>query len=248
MVGDDACRGTRWGQSGFRKLIDRTAAQRLESLLKDAQAKGGQLNPSNPRADGKRFPVSLVTGMNQQMRLFQEEAFGPVVGVMGLPDKDFAQHALRMANSSELSGDLAASLFTSQPESQQTRRIAWELKQGIVAVNTYPGVAFATSLPWGAGPAGLSGRGWVHNYQFVTRSELAEDRLNRAAWQERLWSPVLGGSLVAQCWRATITGFCTSRGSSNKGLFQSTTIPALCNPSAFDIRPGKTGNDRTLSR
>ena len=164
--------GVRGGKDGFRKLIDQTAAQRLESLLEDARAKGGQLNPFNPRADGKTFPVSLVTGMNQQMRLFQEEAFGPVVGVMGLPDKDFAQHALRMANSSELSGDLAASLFTSQPESEQTRRIAWELKQGIVTVNTYPGVAFATSLPWGAGPAGLSGRGWVHNYHLLPEASL----------------------------------------------------------------------------
>jgi acyl-CoA reductase-like NAD-dependent aldehyde dehydrogenase len=162
----------RGGSNGFRQLIDRTAAQRLENLLEDAQANGGQLSPPNPRAQGKTFPVSLVTGMKQQMRLFQEEAFGPIVGIMGLPDKDFEQQALRMANSSELLGDLAASLFTSQPESEQTRRIACELKQGIVAVNTYPGVAFATSLPWGAGPAGLSGRGWVHNYQFLSEASL----------------------------------------------------------------------------
>jgi acyl-CoA reductase-like NAD-dependent aldehyde dehydrogenase len=162
----------RGGSDGFRTLIDATAAQRLESLLIDAQVDGAQLTPADPRARGKAFPVSLVSGVKPRMRLFREEAFGPVVGVMGLQDSDFEQHALRMANSRELSGDLAASLFTSKHESDQTRRMIGKLKHGIVTVNTYPGVAFATSLPWGAGPAGLSGRGWVHNYQCLPEAKL----------------------------------------------------------------------------
>lgn len=162
----------RGGSDGFRQLIDTAAAQRMESLLDDAQAKGAQLTPSDPKARGKTCPVSLVTGMKQPMRLFQEEAFGPVVGIMSLQDRDFEHRALRMANSSDLSGDLAASLFTSQPESDLTRRIAGKLKHGIVTVNAYPGVAFATSLPWGAGQAGLSGRGWVHNYRNLPEANL----------------------------------------------------------------------------
>jgi len=163
---------SRGGSNGYRQLIDATAAQRLESLLADAQAKGAHLTPADPRARGGTFPVSLVTGVTQHMQLFQEEAFGPIVGVMGLDDQNFERLALVIANSSELSGDLAASLFTSQPESDQTKRMAGNLKHGIVTVNTYPGVAFATSLPWGAGPAGLSGRGWVHNYHYQPEASL----------------------------------------------------------------------------
>jgi hypothetical protein len=47
-----------------------------------------------------------------------------------------------------------------------------ELRHGIVAINTYPGVAFATSVPWGAGPARMSGNGWVHNYAFLPECEI----------------------------------------------------------------------------
>ena len=127
--------------------------------------------PADPRARGKEFPVTLIGGVIQNMQLFREEAFGPVIGVMGLEDNDFEQHALKMANS-ELSGDLAASIFTFKHESEQTRRIIGNLKHGIVTVNAYPGIAFAVSFPWGAGPAGLSGRGWIHNYQRLPEETL----------------------------------------------------------------------------
>jgi coniferyl-aldehyde dehydrogenase len=155
-----------------RPLIDEAAAQRLEGLLTDAQAKGAQSMPADARARGREFPVTLVRGVNQNMQLFHEEAFGPVIGVMGLEEDDFEQRALKMANSRHLSGDLAASIFTFKHESEQTWRMIGKLKHGIVTVNAYPGVAFATSFPWGAGPAGLSGRGWVHNYQRLPEETL----------------------------------------------------------------------------
>jgi hypothetical protein len=98
------------------------------------------------------------------MRLFREEAFGPIVGLLPLPDADFPRQALALANSEHLSGDLGISLFTSAPESAGMQQLAATLRHGIVTINTYPGVAFATSVPWGAGARGLSGRGWVHNY------------------------------------------------------------------------------------
>ena len=50
--------------------------------------------------------------------------------------------------------------------------MAQELRHGIVTIDTYPGVAFATSVPWGAGPARMSGNGWVHNYGFLPESEI----------------------------------------------------------------------------
>ena len=106
------------------------------------------------------------------MRIFNEEAFGPVAGLLPLPMEGFAAEAMAVANSSRLSGDLGISLFTSRPHSPEIQQMARDLRHGIVTINTYPGVAFATSVPWGAGPARMSGSGWVHNYAFLPESQI----------------------------------------------------------------------------
>jgi hypothetical protein len=90
-----------------------------------------------------------------------------VLGVMALPDEVFFPKALNLANSTLLGGDLGISIFTSQPNSAAIQEFAVQLRHGMVAINTYPGVSFATSLPWGPGASGLSGYGWVHNYEFL---------------------------------------------------------------------------------
>jgi Aldehyde dehydrogenase family len=165
--------GARGGGSvGGRKLVDAGAAQRLEVWAAGLAAKGARLTPGQPRADSEYFPPCLIQGIDDSMRIFNEEAFGPVAGVLPLPVEGFASRALAVANSARLSGDLGISLFTAHPQSLEIQRLALELRHGIVTVNTYPGVAFATSLPWGAGPAQISGSGWVHNYSFLPESDI----------------------------------------------------------------------------
>ncbi|MSO22091.1 MAG: aldehyde dehydrogenase [Acidobacteria bacterium] len=160
------------GRAGGRKLVDAGAARRLEVWTVDLAAEGARLTPEQPRADSEYFPVCIIQEIDEKMRIFNEEAFGPVAGLLPLPVEGFAARALVVANSALLSGDLGISLFTSRPHSPEIQRMAQELRHGIVTINTYPGVAFATSLPWGAGPARMSGSGWVHNYAFLPESEI----------------------------------------------------------------------------
>jgi acyl-CoA reductase-like NAD-dependent aldehyde dehydrogenase len=160
------------GKGGCRKLVDVGAAQRLEAWIADLAAEGARLTPEQPRADSEYFPACLIQGFDEKMRIFNEEAFGPVAGLLPLPVEGFAPQALAVANSTGLSGDLGISLFTSRPHSPEIQRMARELRHGIVTINTYPGVAFATSVPWGAGPARMSGIGWVHNYAFLPQSQI----------------------------------------------------------------------------
>ncbi len=157
------------GKEGYRKLVDAGAAQRLEAWSANLAAEGAHLVPEHPRADSEYFPACLIQGFDEKMRIFKEEAFGPVVGLLPLPVEGFEPQALAIANSRHLSGDLGISLFTARPHSPEIQRMAQELRHGIVTVNTYPGVAFATSVPWGAGPGQMSGNGWVHNYAFLPR-------------------------------------------------------------------------------
>ena len=186
----------------YRTLIDEGAAARVAEMVEDAQRLGASVKSLGESPQGRRFPVTLLNGITDQMRLFREEAFGPLVGIMGLPDKDFSQEAVSLANQPALAGDLGASLFTPSPESEPVRRLARQLKQGVVAINSYPGVAFATSLPWGAGPGKVSGRGWVHNYRFLAESSLEKVVLvaplgrkgpGPLAWEDP-WLPNVSGA------------------------------------------------------
>ena len=157
---------------GCRRLVDVGAARRLEAWTANLAAEGVRLTPGQPRAASEYFPACLIQGFDEKMRIFKEEAFGPVVGLLPLPVEGFGPRALAIANSTHLSGDLGISLFTAHPHSLEIQRMAQELRHGIVTVNTYPGVAFATSVPWGAGPGQMSGNGWVHNYAFLPQREI----------------------------------------------------------------------------
>lgn len=159
-------------ERGYRKMVDTQAAQRLEAWTAGLAGEGARLTPDTPTADGQFFPACLVQGIDEKMRIFSEEAFAPVVGLLPLSGGDFPAQAQAIARSPRLSGDLGISLFTARPHSPEIQRMARELRHGIVTINTYPGVAFATSVPWGAGPAGMSGSGWVHNYGFLPESEI----------------------------------------------------------------------------
>jgi aldehyde dehydrogenase (NAD(P)+) len=160
------------GNAGCRRLVDAGAASRLEAWTANLAAEGADLSPEHPRADSEYFPACLIQGFDEKMRIFKEEAFGPVAGLLPLPVETFARQALAIANSAHLSGDLGISLFTAWPHSAEIQRMAQELRHGIVTVNTYPGVAFATSVPWGAGSGQMSGNGWVHNYAFLPEREI----------------------------------------------------------------------------
>jgi aldehyde dehydrogenase (NAD(P)+) len=160
------------GKGGCRKLVDTGAARRIEAWTADLAAEGARLTPEQPRAGSEYFPACLIQGFDEKMRIFNDEAFGPVAGLLPLPMEGFAARAFAVASSTRLGGDLGISLFTSRPYSPEIQRMAQELRHGIVTINTYPGVAFATSVPWGAGPARMSGSGWVHNYAFLPESEI----------------------------------------------------------------------------
>ncbi|MEW5978636.1 MAG: aldehyde dehydrogenase [Acidobacteriota bacterium] len=162
---------TRSQTLGQRQVVDAVGAEKVRTIVSDALDKGAKRWQVG-RDDGRAVPVTLISGVTREMRLFREEIFGPVVGTLALEDADFSESAFQLANCNELAGDLGASIFTANPAEPSVRRMAAQLKHGIVTINTYPGVVFSTSLPWGAGPLGLSGHGWVHNYFLLPESAL----------------------------------------------------------------------------
>lgn len=94
------------GERPLGALISPNAAMRIGTMVEDAIAKGAELVTGGELSGGGIQPTVLdrvVPGM----RIYSEEAFGPVVGVIRVGDRD---EALAVANDTEFG--LVASVFT----------------------------------------------------------------------------------------------------------------------------------------
>lgn len=101
---------SRPGDRPLGTLISPNAAVRIGSMVEDALAKGADLITGGELAGGLIQPTVLdrvVPGM----RIYSEEAFGPIVGIVRVGDRD---EALAIANDTEFG--LVASVFTGDPK------------------------------------------------------------------------------------------------------------------------------------
>ncbi len=93
---------------------------------------------TGPGARGKQFvEPTIFTGVNNQMRIAQEEVFGPVLAVIPFEDED---EAIEIAN--DIDFGLAAGVWTS--DIGRSFRMSEKLKVGTVWVNTYRAVSYTS--------------------------------------------------------------------------------------------------------
>src|SRR5205823_780829 len=81
-------------------------------------------------ADGFYVPPTLFTGVHRDMRIAQEEIFGPVVTVIPFRDED---EAVSIANGTDFG--LLSAVFTR--DSERALRVSRALRAGFVMVNNY---------------------------------------------------------------------------------------------------------------
>lgn len=101
--------------------------------------------------NGYYVEPAIFTGVAHEMRISQEEIFGPVASVIPFEDMD---DAIRIANGTAFS--LAAGIWSS--DITRVHQIAHELRAGTVWINTYGYTDIR--LPWGG--TGESGFGREH--------------------------------------------------------------------------------------
>ena len=90
------------------------------------------------RAKGKQFvQPTIFTGVDNQMRIAQEEVFGPVLSVIPFDTEDEA-----IAIGNDIVYGLAAGVWTS--DIGRALRMSEKLKAGTVWVNTYRAVSFTS--------------------------------------------------------------------------------------------------------
>lgn len=113
----------------------------LAELVDDAVAHGAQVltGGTRPEGSGWYYPGTVLAGITPQMRVSQEETFGPVATLYRAADDD---EALEIANGTEFG--LSSAVWSNDPEEQE--RFATELQAGAVFVNgmstSYPELPF----------------------------------------------------------------------------------------------------------
>ena len=108
-------------------MISAAHAARFEALVADAVAHGAVLH-TRDGGRGKAAAPAVLTGVTDDMRIMQEETFGPALLIMPVANE---AEAIRRANTSQYG--LSASVWT--VDIAKGRRVASQLESGSVAVN-----------------------------------------------------------------------------------------------------------------
>ncbi len=137
------------GKTPLGAVVDAKTVVHVRSLIDDALASGAtQLNGGD--ANGVLMPAHVIDGVTQDMKLFRDESFGPVVGIIRARDED---HAIELANDTEYG--LSASVFTR--DTARGLKIARRIQSGICHVNG-PTVHDEAQMPFGGVKASGHGK------------------------------------------------------------------------------------------
>jgi len=139
----------REGRTPLGAVVDAKTVAHCQSLIADALAKGAELLTGGETTQNVLMPAHVVDGVTQDMKLFRDESFGPVVGVIHARDE---AHAIELANDTEYG--LSAAVFTR--DTARGLRVARQIKSGICHVNG-PTVHDEAQMPFGG--VGASGYG-----------------------------------------------------------------------------------------
>ena len=121
--------------------VDDSAQDSVRDFVDDALAQGARVLVSGA--------ATVLDGITPAMRLYRDESFGPVVGIIRVADED---DAIRVANDSDYG--LSAAVFTR--DAARGLRVARRIRSGICHVNG-PTVHDEPQMPFGG--VGASGYG-----------------------------------------------------------------------------------------
>ncbi|KAK4496097.1 hypothetical protein PRZ48_012076 [Zasmidium cellare] len=163
-------------------LVDDAVRKGVSVCTGGTRMSGGSLLDGFDLSAGYFFPPTVLADMSRakilNSRIWKEEAFGPVIVVIGFDDEE---EALRLANDSEFG--LGAAVWTS--DLSQAYRLSEGIESGICWINTHH--RNDPSSPWGGvGSSGVGSENGVDAYHAytTTRSTI----INYASVEEGLAS------------------------------------------------------------
>jgi benzaldehyde dehydrogenase (NAD) len=146
-VGGMAVGDPRAGNTPLGAVVDQKTVDHVRELIDDALSHGAEQLVGG-EADGVLMPAHVIDKVTANMRLFRDESFGPVVGVIRAKDE---AEAIALANDTEYG--LSAAVFTR--DTARGLRVARQIQSGICHING-PTVHDEAQMPFG----GVKGSGY----------------------------------------------------------------------------------------
>ncbi|NVM78211.1 acyl-CoA reductase-like NAD-dependent aldehyde dehydrogenase [Duganella sp. SG902] len=122
-------------------MIDATAANRVSAMLADAKQRGARVLQTSSEVQGNIMQPAIVDGVTPEMKVYQEESFGPIVSILRF---DTEEEAIRLANDSEYG--LSAAVFSR--DIGRAMAVAKRIESGICHING-PTVHDEAQMPFG---------------------------------------------------------------------------------------------------
>jgi acyl-CoA reductase-like NAD-dependent aldehyde dehydrogenase len=146
-----------------------SAVQRniVQDQVDDALAKGAKLLyqsevPSSESGNSTFYPVTVLADVQEGMKMYREETFGPVVSLTKFDNSEV--EAVRLANDTEYG--LGSCIYTNDLE--KAARVANQIEAGQVGINCYAIENMDVACPWvGHKQSGYgyhSGKEGFHNF------------------------------------------------------------------------------------
>lgn len=139
----------REGKTPLGAVVDRKTVDHVASLVADAVG-AGAVQVNGGESDGVLMPAHVIDKVTPAMKLFRDESFGPVVGIVRARDE---AHAIELANDTDYG--LSAAVFTR--DTARGLRVARQIKSGICHVNG-PTVHDEAQMPFGGTKSSGYGR------------------------------------------------------------------------------------------
>ncbi len=138
----------REGNTPLGAVVDQKTVSKVNALIDDAVAKGAKII-AGQKSDSVLMAATVIDHVTDDMKIYREESFGPVVAIIRAKDE---ADAIRIANDSEYG--LSAAVFTK--DSARGLRVARQIQSGICHVNGST-VHDEAQMPFGG--VGASGYG-----------------------------------------------------------------------------------------
>jgi benzaldehyde dehydrogenase (NAD) len=130
-------------------VVDMSTVERCKALIDDALAKGATLLCGG-KADSTLMPATLLDHVTADMRIYHDESFGPVKGIVRV---DGDEEAIACANDNEFG--LSSAVFSR--DIARAMNVAKRIESGICHING-PTVHDEAQMPFG----GVKGSGFGH--------------------------------------------------------------------------------------
>ncbi|MFV3304842.1 coniferyl aldehyde dehydrogenase [Pseudomonas sp. NY15181] len=171
----------------YTAIINERQLSRLNGYLADAKARGATVIPLFPQGQGRRLPQALLLNVTDEMKVMQEEIFGPLLPVIPYQNLD---EALSYINER----DRPLALYYFGYEKREQDYVLARTHSGGVCLNDTLLHVAQDDMPFGG--VGPSGMGHYHGHEgFLTFSKakgvFSKPRFNAA----RVIYPPYGKSL-----------------------------------------------------